>query len=79
MEERKQELVGLISKQQDDKLRRVRSLIRRHSGELEAAVTLVESAIRSTEDPHMSAFIQVGVAMAFLGRGHKYNLSFIYF
>ncbi|XP_070781753.1 tripartite motif-containing protein 54 [Enoplosus armatus] len=58
LEERKQELVGLITKHQDDKLKRVRALIRRHSDDLEAAVTLVESAIQSMEEPHMALFIQ---------------------
>ncbi|XP_039981843.1 tripartite motif-containing protein 54 [Xiphias gladius] len=58
LEERKQELVGLISRQQDDKLRRVRALIRQHGDHLEAAVTLVESAIQSMEEPHMPLFIQ---------------------
>lgn len=58
LEERKQELVGLITKQQDDKLRHVRSLIRQHGDDLEAAVTLVESAIHLMEEPHMPLFIQ---------------------
>ncbi|CAJ1077915.1 tripartite motif-containing protein 54 [Xyrichtys novacula] len=58
LEERKQELVGLITKEQDDKLKYVRSLIHRHSDDLEAAVTLVESAIQSMEEPHMPLFIQ---------------------
>ncbi|XP_028460981.1 tripartite motif-containing protein 54 isoform X2 [Perca flavescens] len=58
LDERKQELVGLISKQQDDKLKRVQSLIRQHSDHLEVAVTLVESAIQSMEEPHMPVFIQ---------------------
>nr|XP_046228806.1 tripartite motif-containing protein 54 [Scatophagus argus] len=58
LEERKQELVGFITKQQDEKLKRVRALIRRHSDDLEAAVMLVESAIQSMEEPHMSLFIQ---------------------
>ncbi|XP_008304152.1 tripartite motif-containing protein 54, partial [Stegastes partitus] len=58
LEERKQELVGLITKEQDDKLKHMRSLIRRHSDHLEAAVTLVESALQSMEEPHMSLFIQ---------------------
>ncbi|XP_029352482.1 tripartite motif-containing protein 54 [Echeneis naucrates] len=58
LEERKQELVGLISKEQDEKLKHVRSLIRRHSDRLEAAVALVESAIQSMEEQHMSVFIQ---------------------
>ncbi|XP_054474432.1 tripartite motif-containing protein 54 [Anoplopoma fimbria] len=58
LDERKQELVGLITKEQDDKLKRVRSLICQHSEHLEAAVTLVESAIQSIEEPHMPLFIQ---------------------
>ncbi|XP_035534567.1 tripartite motif-containing protein 54 isoform X1 [Morone saxatilis] len=58
LEERKQELVGLITKQQDAKLKHIRSLMRRHSDDLEAAVTLVESAIQSMEEPHMPLFIQ---------------------
>ncbi|XP_072218808.1 tripartite motif-containing protein 54 [Leuresthes tenuis] len=60
LEDRKQELVGLITKQQDDKLKHVRSLIRRHSDHLETAITLVESTIQSMEEPHMSLFIQNG-------------------
>lgn len=59
LEERKQKLVGLIAKQQDEKLKRVRSLIRRHGDDLEVAVTLVETAIQSMEEPHMALFIQV--------------------
>ncbi len=59
LDERKQELVGLITKEQDDKLKHVRSLIRRHGDDLEAAVTLVESAIQLMEESHMALFIQV--------------------
>nr|XP_029137331.1 tripartite motif-containing protein 54 [Labrus bergylta] len=58
LEERKQELVGLIAKQQDDKLKHVRCLIRQHHDDLEGAVTLVESAIQLMEEPHMPLFIQ---------------------
>ncbi|XP_068199477.1 tripartite motif-containing protein 54 [Antennarius striatus] len=58
LEERKQELVGFISKVQDDKLKYVRSLVHQHSDDLDATVTLVESAIQSMEEPHMSVFIQ---------------------
>ncbi|XP_069580918.1 tripartite motif-containing protein 54, partial [Brachyistius frenatus] len=58
LEERKQQLVGVITQQQDDKLKHVRSLIRRHSDQLEAAVTVVESAIRSTEEPLEALFIR---------------------
>lgn len=60
LEERKQELVGLVTKEQDDKLKRVRALICQYSDDLEAAVMLVESAIQSMEEPRMSSFIQVG-------------------
>lgn len=60
LEERKQELVGQITKDQDDKLKHVRALICQHNDHLEAAVTLVESAIQSMEEPHMPLFIQVG-------------------
>ncbi|XP_034756137.1 tripartite motif-containing protein 54 isoform X2 [Etheostoma cragini] len=58
LDERKQELVGVITKEQDDKLNRVQGLIRQHSDHLEAAVTLVESAIQSMGEPHMAVFIQ---------------------
>lgn len=58
LEERKQDLVGLITKEQDNKLKHVRSLIRQHGDDLEAAVTLVESAIQLMEEPHMPLFIQ---------------------
>ncbi|XP_056150174.1 tripartite motif-containing protein 54 [Lampris incognitus] len=59
LEERKRELVGIITKQQDDKLKYVRSLIRRHSDHLETAVKLVETAIQSMEEPHMASFLQI--------------------
>lgn len=60
LEERKQELVGLISREQDHKLKQARSLLCCYGEELEAAVALVESAIQSMEEPYMAAFIQVG-------------------
>ncbi|KAI4798407.1 hypothetical protein KUCAC02_022069 [Chaenocephalus aceratus] len=44
LDERKQDLVGLISKRHDDTLRSLRSLIGRHSEQLEAAVALLEAA-----------------------------------
>ncbi|XP_029108776.1 tripartite motif-containing protein 54 [Scleropages formosus] len=58
MEERKQELVRRISQEQDEKLGHVRALIRRHGDHLEAAVKLVEDAIRSMEEPQMAVFLQ---------------------
>ncbi|XP_008311755.1 tripartite motif-containing protein 54 [Cynoglossus semilaevis] len=58
LEERKEEVVGVISKHQDDKLQHVQSLIQRHGEHLEVAVGLVESAIQAMEEQHMSQFIQ---------------------
>nr|XP_020473874.1 tripartite motif-containing protein 54 [Monopterus albus] len=58
LDERRQELVGLITNEQDEKLKHVRSLIRQHGDHLEAAAALVESAIQSMEEPHMPLFIQ---------------------
>nr|XP_057947632.1 tripartite motif-containing protein 54 isoform X2 [Doryrhamphus excisus] len=58
LDERKQELVRLITREQDDKLQHVRALVRQHGERLEAAVTLVESAIHAAEEPHMALFIQ---------------------
>ncbi|TNN85383.1 Tripartite motif-containing protein 54 [Liparis tanakae] len=63
LDERKQELVGLVAGEQDDRLRRVRSLLRRHVGRLEAAAALVESALQSIEEPHMPVFIQSATAI----------------
>ncbi|XP_039874539.1 tripartite motif-containing protein 54 [Simochromis diagramma] len=78
LEERKQELVGLITKEQDEKLKHVQSLIRQHSDHLEVGVTLVESGIQSMEEPHMPLFIQSAEAilekMAAMARASKLEL-----
>lgn len=59
LEERKQALVGLISRQQDDKLKHTQTLLCQLNARLEAAVTLVELAIRSMEETNEASFIQV--------------------
>ncbi|XP_061899527.1 tripartite motif-containing protein 54-like [Entelurus aequoreus] len=58
LDERKQELVRLITREQDEKLQQVRALVRQHGERLEASVTLVESAVQAAEEPHMALFIQ---------------------
>lgn len=58
LDQRKQSLVEAITEHQDEKLRHVRALIRAHGGLLEGAVTLVENAIQTMDEPHMSTFIQ---------------------
>ncbi|XP_063770991.1 tripartite motif-containing protein 54 [Pseudophryne corroboree] len=58
LEERKKELLQIITKQQEDKLQYVRGLIRKHGDHLEVTSKLVESAIQSMDEPQMAAFLQ---------------------
>nr|XP_015200991.1 PREDICTED: tripartite motif-containing protein 54 [Lepisosteus oculatus] len=58
LEEKKKELVLCISREQDEKLGHVRSLIRQHGDHLEGASKLVETAIQSMEEPQMAVFLQ---------------------
>ncbi|XP_048841102.1 tripartite motif-containing protein 54 [Brienomyrus brachyistius] len=58
LEQRKKELVECVSREQDSKLGRVRTLIRRHGDHLESTVKLVEAAIHSMEEPQMAVFLQ---------------------
>lgn len=76
LDERKRELVGLIATERDGKLGRVRGLVGRYSDRLEAAVALVESAIRSNEETRAPLFIQVGEAEldAVVGVGRFHTL-----
>uniref|UniRef100_A0A8C6WMY6 Tripartite motif-containing protein 54 n=1 Tax=Neogobius melanostomus TaxID=47308 RepID=A0A8C6WMY6_9GOBI len=58
LDQRKQHLVEMITEHQDEQLRHVRTLIRAHGGRLEGGVALVENAIQTMDEPHMSTFIQ---------------------
>ncbi|KAJ7341430.1 hypothetical protein JRQ81_005515 [Phrynocephalus forsythii] len=58
LEERKKELLQAIGREQDEKLRRVRELIRQYGDHLEASSKLVESAIQSMEEPQMALYLQ---------------------
>nr|XP_028581206.1 tripartite motif-containing protein 54 isoform X1 [Podarcis muralis] len=58
LEERKKELLLEIGREQDDKLQRVRGLIRQYGDHLEVSSKLVESAIQSMEEPQMAAYLQ---------------------
>ncbi|XP_028822452.1 tripartite motif-containing protein 54-like isoform X1 [Denticeps clupeoides] len=58
LEERRKDMVENIAREQDEKLRHVRALIRRHGDHLEVAVKLVETAIQSMEEPQMAVFLQ---------------------
>lgn len=65
LEERKGELLQALAREQEEKLQRVRGLIRQYGDHLEASSKLVESAIQSMEEPQMALYLQVGP----VGRG----------
>ncbi|CAM2112508.1 tripartite motif-containing protein 54 isoform X3 [Caretta caretta] len=58
LEERKKELVQRISREQEERVSHVRSLIRQYGEHLEIASKLVESAIQAMEEPQMAAYLQ---------------------
>lgn len=60
LEERKAELLQALAREQEEKLQRVRGLIRQYGDHLEASSKLVESAIQSMEEPQMALYLQVG-------------------
>lgn len=60
LEERKGELLQALAQEQEQKLQRVRGLIRQYGDHLEASSKLVESAIQSMEEPQMALYLQVG-------------------
>uniref|UniRef100_A0A2K6U5X2 Tripartite motif-containing protein 54 n=1 Tax=Saimiri boliviensis boliviensis TaxID=39432 RepID=A0A2K6U5X2_SAIBB len=58
LEERKGELLQALAREQEEKLLRVRGLIRQYGDHLEASSKLVESAIQSMEEPQMALYLQ---------------------
>ncbi|XP_011828023.1 PREDICTED: tripartite motif-containing protein 54 isoform X1 [Mandrillus leucophaeus] len=58
LEERKGELLQALAREQEEKLQRVRGLIRQYGDHLEASSKLVESAIQSMEEPQMALYLQ---------------------
>lgn len=61
LEERKKELLQSIAREQEEKVQRVRGLIRQYGDHLEASSKLVESAIQAMEEPQMAVYLQVCV------------------
>ncbi|XP_077814470.1 tripartite motif-containing protein 54 isoform X2 [Macaca mulatta] len=59
LEERKGELLQALAREQEEKLQRVRGLIRQYGDHLEASSKLVESAIQSMEEPQMALYLQL--------------------
>uniref|UniRef100_A0A8C3FYV3 Tripartite motif-containing protein 54 n=1 Tax=Chrysemys picta bellii TaxID=8478 RepID=A0A8C3FYV3_CHRPI len=58
LEERKKELVQRVSREQEERVSHVRSLIRQYGEHLESSAKLVESAIQAMEEPQMAAYLQ---------------------
>lgn len=58
LEERKKELLQEIGREQEEKVQRVRELIRQYGDHLEVSSKLVESAIQSMEEPQMAVYLQ---------------------
>ncbi|CAJ0934485.1 unnamed protein product, partial [Ranitomeya imitator] len=58
LEERKKELLQMITREQEEKLQYVRGLIRQHGDNLEVTSKLVETSIQSMEEPQMAQFLQ---------------------
>lgn len=59
LEERKKELLQSIAREQEEKVQRVRGLIRQYGDHLEASSKLVETAIQAMEEPQMAVYLQV--------------------
>ncbi|XP_074847674.1 tripartite motif-containing protein 54 isoform X2 [Carettochelys insculpta] len=58
LEERRKELVQRISREQEERVSHVRSLIRQYGEHLETSSKLVESAIQAMEEPQMAVYLQ---------------------
>ncbi|XP_074134898.1 tripartite motif-containing protein 55 isoform X1 [Sminthopsis crassicaudata] len=58
LEERKNEMTQIITRSQEEKLERVRALIKKYADHLETVSKLVESGIQFMDEPEMAVFLQ---------------------
>ncbi|XP_067409781.1 tripartite motif-containing protein 55 isoform X2 [Emydura macquarii macquarii] len=58
LEERKNEMTQVITRNQEEKLEHVRSLMKKYADHLETVSKLVESGIQFMEEPEMAVFLQ---------------------
>ncbi|XP_008066753.1 tripartite motif-containing protein 55 isoform X2 [Carlito syrichta] len=58
LEKRKNEMTQVITRTQEEKLERVRALIKKYSDHLENVSKLVESGIQFMDEPEMAVFLQ---------------------
>uniref|UniRef100_S4R9A3 Tripartite motif-containing protein 54 n=1 Tax=Petromyzon marinus TaxID=7757 RepID=S4R9A3_PETMA len=63
LEERKQEMLMVISQEQEDKNQHVRDLIKQYNEHLQSASKLVETAFQAMEEPEAAAFLQSASAL----------------
>ncbi|XP_069477227.1 tripartite motif-containing protein 55 isoform X2 [Ambystoma mexicanum] len=63
LEERRSEMTQMITREQEEKLEHVRSLIKKHGDHLETVSKLVESGIQFMEEPEMALFLQNAKAL----------------
>ncbi|XP_029792189.1 tripartite motif-containing protein 54 isoform X2 [Suricata suricatta] len=75
LEERKAELLQALAREQEQKLQRVRGLIRQYGDHLEASSKLVESAIQSMEEPQMALYLQAKELINKVGTMSKVELA----
>ncbi|XP_055233608.2 tripartite motif-containing protein 54 isoform X2 [Gorilla gorilla gorilla] len=75
LEERKGELLQALAREQEEKLQRVRGLIRQYGDHLEASSKLVESAIQSMEEPQMALYLQAKELINKVGAMSKVELA----
>ncbi|XP_063569275.1 tripartite motif-containing protein 54 isoform X6 [Pongo abelii] len=75
LEERKGELLQALAREQEEKLQRVRGLIRQYGDHLEASSKLVETAIQSMEEPQMALYLQAKELINKVGAMSKVELA----
>ncbi|XP_029447254.1 tripartite motif-containing protein 55 isoform X2 [Rhinatrema bivittatum] len=63
LEERKKEMTQVITRDQEEKLEYVRTLMKKYGDHLETVAKLVESGIQIMEEPEMAVFLQNAKAL----------------
>ncbi|XP_078450449.1 tripartite motif-containing protein 54-like [Lampetra fluviatilis] len=58
LEHRKQEMLQAVTREQDERMQRLRTHMRQYGEHLEVASKLVENALQSMEEPEMALFLQ---------------------
>lgn len=59
LEEKKREMSGKVTGEQEEKLNYIRGLTRKYGDHLEECCKVVETGIQTMEEPEMAVFLQV--------------------